>query len=219
MMIKTVVKMVREGTCWSQCLALVVLLGLLVGCSAAGGTTTPTPTPTASSMTTPQPISSPEPPTTPSPGEPTIAPPLGLIYRTTGGLWGIEADAAAAPLTDRMDVIISPDALRGTGASQALFVRDMPETRDTDIWIIDLDTRQERNLTGEANRIECCPQWWPGGPPDVIIFGCWVLDAELGPGTGFLTALAVDGNWYLVLDEPSQSNALPAPAADGGTIA
>jgi dipeptidyl aminopeptidase/acylaminoacyl peptidase len=29
----------------------------------------------------------------------------------------------------------------------------------------------------------------------------------------------IDGSWYLVLDEQSQSNALPAPAADGGTIA
>jgi Tol biopolymer transport system component len=195
---------------WLAALAL-----LLPAC----GTIMPSPTPTTGATTTPLPISSPEPPPTPTPGEPTVAPPPGLIYRTTDGIWRIEADADAVLLTDRVDVILSPDALQGTGPSQALFVRDMPQTSDTDIWIIDLDTGYEWSLTGEANRMECCPQWWPGGPPHVFIFGSWPLDAELGPSTGFLTAAAVDGSWYLVLDEQSQSNALPAPAADGGTIA
>lgn len=207
---------------WPRLPGLIVAVSLLSACAAPAGTITPAPTATASARATPVPASSLEPLATPTPLHVTVDPPPGLVYRTEDGIWRVGADGVAVLITDRVDVILSSDALRGTGPRQALFVRDIPETSDTDIWIIDLDTGEERNLTRDANRIECCPQWWPGPSPDavnVILFGSWPQGADLGPSTGFLTAAAVDGSWYLVLDEQSQSNGMPAPAADGGTIA
>jgi hypothetical protein len=211
----------KERRYWPWCVALVVVVGLLAACTAPAGMITPTPSSTPSNPPTSNPTVTPppEPGPTPTPGWPTFAPPPGLVYRTADGVWWVDAGGQPLVLCNRPDVLLSPDALRGTGSNQALYVQDIGGTGDADIWIVDLTTGEERNLTGEAGRIECCPQWWPGGPPGVVLFGSWPGDAEPGPSTGFLTAAAVDEGWYLVLDERSQSNALPGPAADGGTIA
>ena len=84
--------------------------------------------------------------------------------------------------------------------------------------ILDLDTGEERNLTGAAGRVECCPRWWPARP-DVIVFGSWSPEADLEPSTGFLTVVRTDGSDYRVLDGENQSNVYPAPGPDGRTIA
>jgi Tol biopolymer transport system component len=89
---------------------------------------------------------------------------------------------------------------------------------DVDIWLLELATGQERNLTAESGRVHCCAQWWPARP-GTIIFGSWPAGGDIGPTTGFLSAVNVDGSDYLVLDETSQSNALPGPGPDGLTIA
>ena len=109
-------------------------------------------------------------------------------------------------LFDRPNALLSPDG------TCVLYLEG------DDLWLADLTTGEQHNLTGAANRIECCPQWWPARQ-DVIILGSWPRDADLGPSTGFLTLVQVDGSGYRVLDEESQSNALPAPALDGQTIA
>lgn len=143
--------------------------------------------------------------------DPTLAPSgryaPGLIFGTNTGLWRVEEDGAPAPILNRPDVVLSPDG------AQALYT-----SPDSDLWLIDLTTGEERNLTNTPDRIECCPQWWPARP-DTLVFGSWPGDAELGPSTGFLTTVRVDGSDYRVLDGEHQSNAVPAPAPDGQTIA
>jgi Tol biopolymer transport system component len=123
------------------------------------------------------------------------------------------------PRTRRTDVNLSPEALEGSQGGQTLFSQAASTTAgDADIWSVDLDTRKERNLTEGSGRIEYFPQWWPARP-DVIVFSSWSPDDDLGPSTGFLTVVHTDGSGYSILDEESQSNAHPAPAPDGRTIA
>ena len=137
--------------------------------------------------------------------------PPGLVYRTTKGLWRVDPDGRPVLLTDRPEAILSPDALNGSGGGQALF------TDDSDVWLIDLATGEQRNLTATTDRYECCPQWWPVRP-DVILFGSWPESSEI-TSQGFLTAMHVDGSEYRVLDEESSSYGMPAPSPDGQVIA
>jgi heat shock protein HslJ/Tol biopolymer transport system component len=145
--------------------------------------------------------------------------PVGLIYSNAQGLWRVEVDGLPLQLSHRLDGTLSPAAMRGDGDGRAVLFHDISgASDDTDIWILDLSTGEERNLTGEANRRECCPQWWPSHP-DVIVFGSWPADYDMGPSTGYLTVIRTDGSGYRVLDEMGESNALPAPAPDGEAIA
>jgi len=132
--------------------------------------------------------------------------PPGFVFGTNTGLWKVGEDGQPRQILNRSDVVLSPDG------TQALYT-----TPDADLWLIDLTTGEERNLTGTPDRMECCPQWWPARP-GTIIFGSWPKDTDLGPSTGFLTTVQVDSSGYRVLSE-SQSNAWPAPAPDGQTIA
>lgn len=130
----------------------------------------------------------------------------GLVFGTGTGLWQVEEDGQPRQILNRSDVVLSPDG------TQAIYT-----TPDSDLWLIDLTTGEKRNLTSTPDRMECCPQWWPARP-DTIIFGSWPQDADPGPSTGFLTIIEADGSDYRVLSE-SLSNAPPAPAPDGQTIA
>jgi Tol biopolymer transport system component len=144
----------------------------------------------------------------------TVLPP-GLVFSAAGGLWRVGADGQPIQLSADPNANLSPDALQGGGGQELLF-RGAGGISD-DIWITDLSTGEERNLTMEASRRECCPQWW-STRPDLIIFSSWPGDAELGPTAGFLTTVQVDGSDYRVLGE-SWSIGHPAPAPDGRSIA
>jgi hypothetical protein len=91
-------------------------------------------------------------------------------------------------------------------------------TQDDDIWIQNIATGEERNLTGESGRTNCCALWW-AEQPDTIIFGSWPIGEDIGPTSGFLTSVNIDGSDYQVLDQEIQSNALAGPGPDGVTIA
>jgi hypothetical protein len=97
-----------------------------------------------------------------------------------------------------------------------LYLEGSPAEDSSDIWLIDLATGQERNLTGSMNRLECCPLWWPARP-ETILFGSWDKDGW-EPSLGALTTMQVDGSGYRILDgEPSYG--LPAPSPNGQTVA
>jgi Tol biopolymer transport system component len=147
----------------------------------------------------------------------TVLPP-GLVFSAAGGLWRVDADGQPTLLSADPNANLSPDARQsGIGGQELAFRGDGGLVSD-DIWIADLSTGKERNLTNEAGRIECCPQWWPTRP-DQIIFSSWPAGgADLGPTVGFLTTVQVDGSDYRVLGE-RWSIAHPAPAPDGRTIA
>jgi hypothetical protein len=147
-----------------------------------------------------------EPPAVPP--TPTPVPPFpGMIYQDSLGLWRVAGDWQPELLAELpVGAILSPDG------RQALYLSG------NDIWLVELDSREERNLTVGSGRGHCCAQWWPERP-GTIIFGSWPLDSDLGPTTGFLSAVQSDGGGYTVLDEEVQSNGLPATGPDGQRIA
>ncbi len=124
---------------------LLLMIGLPTGCSP---TTVAIPSPTAvtTTPTPPQPTSTTVAPSaTPTLGAQGMAAPAGLVYSTVEGLWRVGVDGRSVLLSDRSGVILSPEALRGTGAGQVLFPSD-------GIWLLDLATGEERNLTSAAGR-------------------------------------------------------------------
>jgi Tol biopolymer transport system component len=156
----------------------------------------PTITPTSLPTATPTPVG--------------IAPPLGLIYHTQTGLWRTEAnDSPTKLIYQGYTVAISPDGNR------ALAIED--DSARQDLWLVNLNTDQRRNLTENLDRVVCCPVWWPSRP-DWVLFGSWPLGNEK-PDTGSLSAARLDGTEYRILDTEGESNTLPAPSSDGHTIA
>lgn len=190
--------------------AQLTVCGLLEVGIEATPTSTPPPPPSGPSLTsTPPPPPSEPTPTSSLPVFNTPLPsslPPGLVFGNGDGLWKVGEDGTPLQILDRSDILLSPDG------SQALY------TLEGDLWLIDLTAGEQHNLTHTPDRLECCPRWWPARP-DTLIFGSWPQDADLGPSTGFLTAVRLDGSGYRVLEEGGQSNALPDPAPNGRTIA
>jgi Tol biopolymer transport system component len=154
--------------------------------------------------------------TPPPPGEvfPTavsLLPPLGLVYSASDGLWQITSDGSHHLLIDRSDVVLSPDG------HSALFIRYDPNATP-DLWVINLMSGEERQLTFTSDRIELFGRWWPG-QPDKVILGSWSDTEEQGPNTGHLCLVSIESGEYLILDDENNSNAFPAPSPDGQRIA
>lgn len=135
-----------------------------------------------------------------------LPPPPGLVYRTTDGLWRVEAGGHPVRLFDHADARLSPDGTR------VLY------TQANDLWLADLRTGGRRNLTRTPDRIECCPLWWPTRS-EVVFFGSWPQETQELFGNGFLTMVEVDGSGCRVLDNEKVLSGPPAPAPDGQTIA
>jgi Tol biopolymer transport system component len=154
---------------------------------------------------------------TPTPTEsvvPTVSPLLplsGLVYSSSGSLWQIAYDGSLIQLSDRSDVVLSPDG------NFALFTQEGPE-EPADLWIIDLSTGEESQLTNTPERIELFGLWWPG-QPDKVIVGSISVSEERGYNTGHLSIVSVETDEYLILDEENISNTFPAPSPDGQRIA
>lgn len=176
-------------------------------------TATPTPSPTVVSeadhpvwnaptrpLWTPTPAQPPGPAPTPTP----VAPLPGLVFTNETGTWWMTAGPVL--LSERPGLQLSPNGLYGL------------YQEDDDIWLVDLAAGEERNLTGGSGRVNCCALWWPARP-DTIILGSWPSDSDLGPTTGFLTSVNIDGSDYRLLEEEVQSNALAGPGPDGQSIA
>ena len=89
--------------------------------------------------------------------------------------------------------------------------------REDDIWLVDLASGVEKNITAAANRSEGAGQWWPANP-EVIVFNSSKIDAGPMMSFGQASIMLQDGSGYQVLDE---NNSLwsPAPSPDGKTIA
>ncbi len=89
--------------------------------------------------------------------------------------------------------------------------------REDDIWLVDLASGVEKNITAGANRSQGASQWWPANP-GVIVFNS--TGPDVGPTMSFgqVSIMRQDGSDYQVLDENS-SLWSPAPSPDGMTIA
>lgn len=131
----------------------------------------------------------------------------GLVYRdlNKGSIWQVDQNGNAFELVRLYQAAISP---HGT---QALFVQD------DDIWLMDFLSWQRRNLTQTTDRLEFDPQWWAANP-ETIVFGSVPAEEDLGPSSGQMTLIHLDGSGYQVIEEDS-SYGLPALNPDGKTIA
>jgi hypothetical protein len=128
----------------------------------------------------------------------------GLVYSyiPEEETWRIDANGFPQFVYPERDVKLSPD-----GSNLLL-------ERNDDIWLVDLISSQETNLTPDTNRLEGDSQWWPANP-EVIVFGS--VDDEWGMSSGQASIMRQDGSEYQVLAENS-SLWSPVPSPDGNTI-
>ena len=134
-----------------------------------------------------------------------VDPLAGLIYQASNALWRIEADGQAIQIAGFSGATVSPDG------SQLLF------ERDDDLWLVDLDSGAESNLTNTPDRFESGGRWGPTGS-HLIVFGSREA-TDIGPSTGHLSLMTTDGSDGRVLEPERSSNADPAFAPHGRTIA
>jgi Tol biopolymer transport system component len=128
----------------------------------------------------------------------------GLVYSDTPAeeTWQIDANGFPQFVYPERDASLSPDG------SKVLL------DRDDGIWIADLISGEETNLTANTNRLEGGGQWWPANP-EVIVFGS--VEGEFGMSSGQASIMRQDGSNYQVLAENS-SLWRPEPSPDGNTI-
>ncbi len=142
---------------------------------------------------------------TPEPTSGLPAHPLaGLVYRNGEGLWLVERDGTPVWLVDSMYAAVSPD-----GRWVAYGYGD-PE----DIYLLDRQTGESRNLTNTPDRIERWPKFW-AARPDLLAFGSSSLE-DVGIAD-HPTLLNLDGSNYQVLDEVGGGEFSLSP--DGDSIA
>lgn len=160
----------------------------------ATATHTPTVNPTVLT-TTPWP---PDPIPTPTP----VPPFPGMIYTTAEGLWRINADWQPELLFDRRGVL-EPNGRR------------LLYTQDGDIWLADLDTGSQQNVTNTHDTIECCHHWWPG-KPDTFFAISYNEDDAFESVVGKMTAVTLDGDYTILAEETVGAHSI---SPDGQTIA
>ncbi|NLF66319.1 MAG: hypothetical protein GX579_17135 [Chloroflexi bacterium] len=135
---------------------------------------------------------------------PTGGLPPGLVYEADDATWLVRADGAPTGLAPRTGLEVSPD-----GSRAAYLEGD-------DIFILNLETDEATNITGDSDRPHTVVTWWPARPDTLLALSR--DPGDIGPNLGRLTLLAADGATYEVLGETA-SNAMPAGSHDGTRIA
>lgn len=126
----------------------------------------------------------------------------GMVFVTSDEeLWWIDASSQPERLFEQRGVL-------------ELGGRRLLLTRDFDIWLIDLETGSEQNLTNTPDIRECCAQWWPNNPDKILL-------AQYDPVREFQLGQMVDvtlgGKREILVEE--YTDTLPAISPDGRTIA
>ena len=158
-------------------------------------------------------IASPEPqaePTAPSANVLPAADLAGLIY-VSEGLWQVSGSGSSRllfkPEPGSAFLELSPNN------SQVLY--SSPE--DNDIWLYDLGTATDLNLTQTHDRLESGYTWWPQNP-DTIVFNFRNADSA-GLSGGHLGWISLLEPGYNVFEQGLGSFSPAALAPDGKTIA
>lgn len=192
-----------------------VLLLALAACQPAQPAGTPTPPaqdPPAATATQPAELTPTEAAAALTPtGEPGLPahPYAGLVFTNAEGLWLVGADGQAEQIVGRQQAVLSPDG------RYAAFIDGPPGGIQQDIYLLDRQTGEQRNLTDTPDRVEVAPQFWPANP-QVLLFESITLEEPLF-GSGHPSVVNLDGSGYRVLDESAGGPLAPAP--DGNTIA
>jgi Tol biopolymer transport system component len=147
----------------------------------------------------------------PPPGQSSLAGPYqdiaGLVYTDIAAneTWMIDPYGFPQRLYPERDAKPSPDGGR------------VLMGREDDIWLVDLVSGEEKNLTAAVNRSNGNSQWWPANP-EVIVLNS--TEPDVGPTMSFgqVSMMQQDGSSYQVLEE-NRSIWGPAPSPDGRTIA
>ena len=206
----------------------VLTAGLLLGaCRPANITQTAAPTSLAEPAQTATEAQTPEDgsastPTANIPEEPTAAPAptetqpsepphrfAGLVFTNADGLWLVGRDGSAELIIDQQQAVISPDG------RYVAYVYSPPDGSQEDLYLLDRQTGEQRNLTDTPDRNEFSPQFW-AARPDALLFESKPVAAEIF-GSGYPTIIQLDGSGYQVLDEEAGGPIAPAP--DGRTLA
>lgn len=124
-------------------------------------------------------------------------PPPGLIYKTNNGLWRVDSDGKSAQLSKQFFDYISPEGTSAIDLKGSPFLEEM--------WLTDLVTGQQHNLTEKLGRSITCAVWWPERFGS-ILFGSWPLQ-DGGRNSGFLSIIQADRSGYEILDEEKRLKA------------
>jgi Tol biopolymer transport system component len=147
----------------------------------------------------------------PPPGQSALAGPYqeiaGLVYTDipANETWMIDRNGFPQRLYSERDAKPSPDGGR------------VLLDREDGIWLVDLASGEEKNLTAAVNRSNGNSQWWPANP-EVIVLNSTAPDAGPTMSFGQVSLMQQDGSGYQVLEE-NRSIWGPAPSPDGRTIA
>ena len=191
---------------------LLITMGIIVGMllSMSTITSSPPPTPTAPPLPQPSPTQPPPPTAVPNPNQapayptPTpVAPFPGMVFSNPEGLWLVNEQWQLEKISPSSDSRLSPNG------------RYLTFMGDSNLYILDRETEETKNLTANTDQPICCPQWLPA-QPDTILVRPWTSH-EGQPITG-LAAVTIDGDYQLI-DKIGYVYDSPAESPDGETIA
>lgn len=136
---------------------------------------------------------------------PLVAPPAGLVYRASDGLWRLGAGGRPQLLTERADALPAPDA------AHAVYMDN-----EDQLWLIDLADGSERPFA-QGVHLSRFYQW---GDAHTLLLGVWLTPAESeGAAAGHMATLDIDSGKLQVINEKYLSLGRPALAPDGQTVA
>jgi hypothetical protein len=196
------------------------LLWLLVACSPAPTTIEPgespdfseTPTTVVGTVPTSPAPDTPAQPQAAGTGTPEPAPAhpyAGLAFTNAEGLWLVNEAGVAELLLPRQQAILSQDG------RYVAYLDGPPDGSQQDIYLLDRQTGETRNLTATPDRNENAPLFWEANP-GVLLFESKSIDEPLF-GFGQPSMVNLDGGGYTVLDETAAG---PISAGqDGATLA
>lgn len=146
-----------------------------------------------------------------TPTIPPSAPMPGLVYTTLiqnrgmVGPWIVERNGQRKQLANKPNPELSPDRGR------------LVYSQDGDIWVLDILTGAEENLTSTYDLIEDNCQWWPARP-GLIIFH-YRPRGDNRTAAGFLARIESDGSNYYIIDGQTGADSQAALSPDGQSIA
>ena len=134
----------------------------------------------------------------------------GLVYRQDNNIWlvGVNGTPVLVAADNMSYGRLSPDL------SQLVYIDPADEAED--LVLLDLNTKESRQLTDTPNVYERSVRWWPA-QPGVLIFNLMNKD-ELGPWSGLLGAYQLDKELATDLDIVSRSWHGFSLSPDGNSI-